>query len=146
MRLVRYNPFRELEDFPVGIRLFQDSVDRLFSEPASARPWTPNVDILENEDEIVLKADVPGLNEKEIHIRMEDGTLTLKGERSFNKGEKEKGYHRIERGYGSFVRCFSLPETVDPDKVKAEYKAGVLTVALPKKEAAKPRAIEVSVN
>ncbi len=146
MRLVRYNPLRELEDFPVGIRLFQDPVDRLFSEPASARPWTPNVDILENEDEIVLKADLPGLNEKEIDIRMESGTLTLKGERSFNKDEKQKGYHRIERGSGSFVRCFSLPETVDPDKVKAQYKAGVLTVALPKKEASKPRAIEVSIN
>ena len=146
MRLVRYNPLRDLEDFPVGIRLFQNSVDRFFSEPASARPWTPNVDILENEDEIVLKADLPGLSEKEIDIRMESGTLTLKGERSFNKDEKQKGYHRIERGSGSFVRCFSLPETVDTDKVKAQYKAGVLTVALPKKEASKPRAIEISIN
>ena len=146
MTLTRYNPFPDFEDFPAGIRLFHDSVNRLFSEPATARPWTPNVDVLENEDEIVLKADVPGINEKDIEIRMEDGALTLKGERKFDKEDKEKGYHRIERGYGSFVRCFSLPESVDPDQVKADYKAGVLTVTLPKKDVAKPRTVKVSVN
>ena len=146
MTLTRYNPFYDAENFPAGMRLFQDSVNRLFSEPATTRPWTPNVDILENENDITLTADIPGLEEKDIDIRMEDGTLTLRGERKFGGESGEKGYHRIERGYGSFVRCFSLPDSVDPEKVKANYKAGVLTVTLPKKEIAKPRAVKVSVN
>ncbi len=146
MTLMRYNPFRELEDWSTGLRLFSDSLNRLLSEPASSRPWTPNVDILETENEIVLKADIPGVDQKDIDIRLEDGTLTLKGERKFEKEDKEKGYHRIERGYGTFVRCFSVPESVDPDKVSADYKDGVLSVRLPKKEAARPRTVKVSVK
>ncbi len=146
MTLTRYNPFQELEDFPTGLRLFHDTMNRLFSEPASARPWSPNVDIKENENEIILEADVPGVNEKDIDIKIEDGTLTLKGERKFQEEKKGEGYHRIERGYGTFVRCFSMPEAVDPDKVKAHYKNGVLTVTLPKKEVAKPRTIKVAVS
>lgn len=143
MTLARYNPFR---DYDPGIKLFEDTLNRFFSTPETARPWTPSVDILENENEIVLRADVPGIRETDIDIKIEDGTLTLKGERKFDAETKDKGYHRIERGYGSFVRCFSLPDSVDPEKVAADYKSGVLTVTLPKKEVAKPRSVKVKVN
>jgi HSP20 family protein len=128
------------------MRLFEDTLNRFFSAPETARPWTPSVDIMETENEIVLKADLPGVSEKEIDITLEDGTLTIKGDRKFDSEARNKGYHRIERGYGSFVRCFSLPESVDPEKIDADYKSGVLTVTLPKKEVAKPRQVKVKVN
>jgi HSP20 family protein len=144
---MRYDPFAGFENFPAGINLFQDAVSRLLSEPAGGRPWAPPVDILETENELVLKADVPDVDLKDIDIQVENGTLTLKGERKFEKREGAKeGYHRIERSYGSFVRCFSLPETVDTEKVAAEYTNGVLTVTLQKKELAKPRSIKVNVT
>ena len=147
MAIVRHNPFPAgFEDFPVGLRLFQDTVSRLFSEPGT-RPWAPSVDIYETENELVLKADVPEIDPNQIEIQIENGTLTLKGERKFSQEEKNgKGYHRIERSYGSFVRAFSLPDTVDGEKVTADYKNGVLTVTLPKKEIAKPRSIKVEVT
>ena len=145
MTLTRYNPF-DLNEFSAPLRVFNDSVSRMFSDTDSTRPWTPNVDIKETENEIVLHADVPGIDEKDIDIKLEDGTLTLKGERKFEQEKKGEGYHRIERGYGSFVRCFSVPDSVDPEHVKAAYKNGVLSVTLPKKEVAKPRSIKVAVN
>jgi len=105
------------------------------------------VDILETENELVLKADLPDIDLKDVEIQVENGTLTVKGERKFEKRDTGKeGYHRIERSYGTFVRCFSLPETVESDKVGAEYKNGVLTITMPKKELAKPRAIKVKVT
>jgi HSP20 family protein len=117
----------------------------MFSEPAT-RPWSPSVDVLETENELVLKADLPDVNLKDIDIQIEQGTLSIKGERKFEKVEgKGTGYHRIERSYGEFQRYFSLPDTVDPDHVKADYKNGTLTVTLPKKEVAKPRTIRVGV-
>jgi len=146
MTLVNYRPFNaESDDLPSGLRLFHDSVARMFSEP-SARPWTPGVDILESENDLVLKADVPGVDPKNIDISMENGTLTLKGERKFENSETHQGYHRIERSYGSFARSFALPDTVDVEKVKADFKNGVLTVTLPKKEVAKPRAVKIEVQ
>jgi len=120
-------------------------VSRLFSEPAS-RPWTPSVDIFETENDLVLKADLPDIDPKAIEIQIENDTLTLKGERKFEQQKNGKGYHRLERSYGSFVRAFSLPETVDPENVKADYKAGVLTITLAKKELAKPRSIKIDVS
>jgi HSP20 family protein len=146
MPMIKYTPFAtELEDFPTGLRLFQDSISRLFSEPAS-RPWSPAVDIYETENELVLKADLPEVDPKNVGIQVENGTLTLKGERKFEQEKNGKGFHRIERSYGSFVRAFSLPDTVDAEHVKADYKSGVLTVTVPKKEVAKPRTINVEVN
>ncbi len=145
MTLMRYAPSTELEEFPVGLRLLQDSVSRLFSEPSN-RPWSPAVDIFETEHELVLKADVPEIEMKDIDLQVENGTLTLKGERKFEQEQKGRGYHRIERGYGSFVRAFTLPDSVDVEKVKAEYKNGVLTVTLAKKEIAKPKTIRVEIN
>lgn len=146
MPLIKYSPFRaEVEDFPVGVRLFQDSLSRLFSEPAS-RPWSPAVDIFENQNELILKADVPDVDPKNIGIQIENGTLTLKGERKFEDEQTGNGFHRVERSYGTFVRAFSLPETVDGEKVKADYKNGVLTVTIAKKEVAKPRTINVQIG
>ncbi len=148
MPVIKYGPFQsnDVDDFPAGVRLFQDSLSRLFSEPAS-RPWSPAVDILETENELVLKADVPDVDPKNVGIQVENGTLTLKGERKFEQEKNgHKGYHRIERSYGSFVRAFSLPETVNVDQVKADYKNGVLTITLPKKEVAKPKTINVEIS
>ncbi len=146
MTLMKYDPSHDLLDFSSGFRTFQDAVNRMLSEPRSQRPWTPAVDILETDNELVVKADLPAVDMRDIHVEMENGTLTLRGERKFEKEEKETGYHRIERSYGSFARYFSLPDTVEPDKVKADYKNGVLTVTLPKKEIAKPRSIKVQVD
>jgi HSP20 family protein len=146
MPLTKYDPYAEV-DFPSGIRLFQDAVNRLFSEPAAMRPWAPPVDILETENELVLKADLPDVDLKDIDIQIERGTLSIKGERTFEKVEGQgTGYHRIERSYGHFQRFFSLPDTVESDKVKADYKNGVLTITLPKKEVAKPRTIKIGVT
>lgn len=146
MPVMKYTPFQhETDDFPTGLRLFQDSLSRLLSEPAS-RPWTPAVDIFETENDLVLKADVPDVDPKNVAIQIENGTLTVKGERRFEQQQNGRGFHRIERGYGSFVRAFSLPETVDPEKVKADYKNGVLTITLAKKEVAKPRTVNVEIG
>ena len=145
MPVIKYNGFTpETEEFPAGLRIFQDSLSRLFSEPGS-RPWAPAVDIFENENELVLKADLPEVDPKNVGIEMENGTLTLKGERRFEDNKNGKAFHRIERGYGSFVRAFTLPETVDAEKVKADYKNGVLTITLPKKEVAKPRTVNIEI-
>lgn len=146
MAITRYNPFADPEDFPTGIRLFQDTVNRLLSEGGTARPWSPAVDIFETENELVLKADVPDVELKDIDIQLENGTLSLRGERKFESKKSEGGYHRLERSYGSFERYFTLPDTVDTEKVKADYKNGVLTVTLPKKEVAKPKQIKVQVH
>lgn len=144
MSLIRYNPFREMEEFARSWSLLPDLFSRVFEEPIAVRPWTPSVDIEERENEIVVKADVPGVSEKDLDVRLENNTLTIKGERKFEKEDKQKGYHRIERAYGSFVRSFALPAAVDADKVEAHYKDGVLTVTLPKTEAAKSRKVKIS--
>ena len=129
-----------------GLRFFEDAVTRLMSEPRASRPWSPAVDIFETEDAVTLKADLPDVKTDDIDIRVENGTLTLKGVRKFEKNENAKGYHRIERSYGDFVRSFAVPQTVETDKVAADYKDGVLTITLPKKETSKPRQIKVAVN
>ena len=129
-----------------NLRFFEDAFNRLLSEPRAGRPWSPAVDIFETEDELVLKADVPEVDLRDIDVRVENQTLTLSGERKFDQEETSKGYHRIERGYGQFTRSFSVPSTVDTEKVGAEYHNGVLTVKLPKKAAAKPRQVKIDVK
>src|SRR5438270_14093274 len=129
-----------------GMRLFEDAVTRLMSEPRTSRPWSPAVDIIESEDALTLKADLPDVKIDDIDVRVENQTLTLRGQRKFEKEEKVKGYQRIERSYGEFVLSFALPPTVDNEKVLADYKNGVLTITLPKKEAAKPRQVRVAVQ
>jgi HSP20 family protein len=143
VELARLNAF---SDFPAGLQLFQDAVSRILSDENQVRPWSPAVDILETENELIFKVDAAGVNLKDIDIQLENGTLTLKGERKFEKDDKVKGYHRIERGYGAFARSFTLPDTVNAENVYADYAQGVLTVTLPKQERAKPRAIKVNVN
>ncbi|MBZ5604497.1 MAG: Hsp20/alpha crystallin family protein [Acidobacteriia bacterium] len=145
MSVIRYTPFADLENFPAGLRLFQDSVNRLFSEP-NGRPWVPPVDIKETENELILKADIPDVELKDIDVRLENGNVTIRGERKFEKNEEKGGWHRVERSYGTFERVFTLPETVNPEAVKADYKNGTLTLTLPKKEIAKPRQIKVDVH
>jgi HSP20 family protein len=129
-----------------NLRMFEDAFSRLWSEPRTGRPWSPAVDIFETENELVLKADVPDVDLKDIEVRVENQTLTIRGERKFAEQENTKGYHRIERSYGTFVRSFAVPSTVDTEKVNAVYKNGVLSVSLPKKEAAKPRQVKVEVQ
>jgi HSP20 family protein len=127
-------------------RGFEDALTRFFNEPHSNRPWSPAVDIFESENELVLKADIPDVDLKDIDVRVENQTLTVAGERKFQKNDSVKGYHRIERNYGNFVRSFSIPNSFDTDSINATYRNGVLTVTLPKKEAAKPRQVKVEVQ
>ena len=145
--LIRRGTFPGFEDFPSsGLRIFEDTVNRLFTDAASTRPWSPSVDITENENELILMADVPGIKMEDIDLKVEDGTLSFSGKREFEKEETVGGYHRMERGYGTFHRAFTLPDSVDVEHVSAKYTDGVLTVKLPKKELAKPRSIKVAVG
>jgi HSP20 family protein len=143
VELARLNAF---SDFPAGLQIFQDTVNRILSDENQVRPWSPPVDILETENDLIFKVDAAGVNLKDIDIQLENGTLTLKGERKFEKDDKVKGYHRTERSYGAFARSFTLPDTVNAETVHADYVQGVLTVTLPKQERAKPRAIKVNVT
>ena len=139
MSLSHYDPLANL-------RLFEDAFSRMLTEPQTNRPWAPAVDIYETENELVLKADLPDVDLKDIDVRVENQTLTISGERTFEKNDTTKGYHRIERNYGSFVRSFSVPNSFDTENIAAEFKNGVLSVTLPKKEAAKPRQVKVEVK
>jgi HSP20 family protein len=129
-----------------NLRLFEDAFSRMLSEPSSNRPWSPAVDIYETENELVLKADLPEVNQKDIDVRVENQTLTISGSRNFEKSDDQKGFHRIERSYGNFVRSFAIPNTFDTENIKAEYQNGVLSVKLAKKEAAKPRQVKIEVK
>ncbi|HXS97147.1 MAG TPA: Hsp20/alpha crystallin family protein [Candidatus Limnocylindrales bacterium] len=128
-----------------NLRLFEDAFSRMLSEPQSNRPWTPAVDIFETENELVLKADLPDVDQNNIDVRVENQTLTIAGERKFENKQDGKGYHRIERSYGQFVRSFAVPNTFDTENINAQYRNGVLTVTLAKKEAAKPRQVKIQV-
>jgi HSP20 family protein len=143
MQLARLNAYN---DFPIGMQQFHEAVDRFLSDQNQVRPWSPPVDIFETETELTFKVDAAGVSLADIDVQLENGTLTLKGERKFKKDDKVTGYHRMERSYGAFARSFTLPETVDPEGVRADYADGVLTVTLAKKELAKPRTIKVNVN
>jgi HSP20 family protein len=128
-------------------RLFRDAFSSQLGETElSTRSWAPPVDIYETEDAIVLKAELPGVDPKDVDVRVEDNTLYLKGERKFEKEVKEQNYHRVERSYGSFARSFSLPNSISTDKVKAEFKDGLLTLTMPKREEAKPKTIKIDVT
>ena len=136
MSLSHYDPLASL-------RAVESAFSRLLTEPQTNRPWAPSVDIYETENELVLKADLPDVEAKDIDVRVENQTLTIAGERKFASASNEKGYHRIERSYGNFVRSFAVPNAFDTDKINAAYNNGVLTVTLVKKETAKPRQIKI---
>ena len=129
-----------------NLRLFEDAFTRMLTEPQTNRPWAPSVDIYETENELVLKADLPDVDLKDIDVRVENQTLSISGERKFEKTDTAKGYHRMERNYGRFTRSFAVPNSFDTEQIAADYKNGVLSVSLPKKEAAKPRQVKVEVK
>ena len=141
--ITRWEPFRDLA------RL-QDEVNRLFDggpyHTSESVGWTPSCDIYEDEEAVSLKFELAGVDPKDVDVRFENGVLTVKGERRLEKEEKRENYHRVERSYGTFSRSFSLPGSLDAEKIKAETKHGVLTITLPKKPEAKPRAIQVKVT
>ncbi|HKO04956.1 MAG TPA: Hsp20/alpha crystallin family protein [Candidatus Acidoferrales bacterium] len=145
--LTRWDPVNTLAKFQDEMtRMFDEPVFRGFRTPTSLTIWTPAVDIFETEHEIVLKAELPDIDEKDIDVRVEKNTLTLSGERKFEKEFKEENALRMERYYGTFSRTFTLPNIVKLDAVKAEYRNGVLTVKLPKLEEAKPKQIKIAVG
>ncbi len=146
MAIVRWDPFKDFMTLRDRMnRMFEDMVDLSKGEDKDimTSAWAPAVDIYETENEVVLSAEVPGVNEKEIEIKIEDGTLNIKGERRLEREAKEENYHRIERSYGSFFRSFSLPTYVDQDGIRAEYENGVLIVHMPKKPELKPRSVRI---
>jgi HSP20 family protein len=145
MFLAKYDPFRE-------IRSLQDEVNRLFtaSYPTAGgrdevmNAWHPRVDVWENSDSLVLEAELPGMTKDDFELSFENNMLTLKGERKFEKKSEGDNYHRIERGYGSFARSFTLPATVTAEGARAEFENGILRVSLPKREETKARKIEIT--
>src|ERR1700723_3267104 len=145
MSINRWVPFREAVALQNRVNsLFHDSNEG--ESAAAIARFTPAVDIYEDAKKVVLKLEVPGIEEKDLDIRVEHNTLTVKGERKFESEEKEENFHRIERRYGSFYRSFTIPTTVDPESVKASYDAGVLSINLDKRAEAKPKQIKVSVG
>jgi len=146
--MVRFEPFRDLlTSQREYVRLLKEAFSPMSGETeVSTRSWAPPVDIYETEDAIVLKAELPGIDPKDVEVRVEDNTLYLKGERNYEKEINEQNYHRIERSYGSFARSFSLPNSISAEKVKAEYKDGLLTLTMPKREEAKPKTIKIDVT
>jgi HSP20 family protein len=146
MAVIRWNdPFRDLA-------ALQDRMNRVFEESMGRRnrdeelftgTWAPPVDIYETKDRMILKAELPGFAEDQIHLRFEDGVLTMEGERKFEKKSGDENYHRVERSYGKFTRSFSIPTTVDHEKITASFENGILTVELPKREETRPKQIRV---
>ena len=135
--ITRIDPFRELASF------FENFAEPGGKDQLTAGSFVPPVDVYEDEHNLVLKLEVPGVNDEDLNVSVENSTLTIQGERKFEKEEKEENFHRIERRYGSFVRTFKLPNTVDTDKVGASYEKGILKITLAKRAEAKPRQIKV---
>jgi len=148
MAVVRWEPFRDLLSL-------QDRMNRMFDESYRGRSasddwalggtWAPAVDIYEHEGNIVLTAELPGVDPKDVDVRVENNVLTLRGERKWSDDVQRESYHRVERAYGSFTRSFTLPSVVDTDKIKADFKDGMLKLVLPKREEAKPKQISINV-
>jgi HSP20 family protein len=144
MAITRWVPFREVISMQNRLNsLFRDLNDG--ENPLTTAAFVPAVDVYEDAQKVVLKLDVPGIEEKDLDVRVENNTLTVKGERKFVKEEKEENFHRIERSYGSFFRTFTLPNTVNTENVQASYNAGVLKIELAKKAEAQPKQIKINV-
>ena len=144
--ITRWDPFR-------NFTAFQDQFNRMFEssvkggqDNSTLKTWAPAVDIYETENELVLKADLPDVEEKDIDVRVENNMLTIRGERKLEESVKEDNYLRVERTYGSFSRSFSLPNTVNTEAIEASYKNGVLTVQLPKSAESKPKQVRINVT
>jgi HSP20 family protein len=149
MAIVRFEPIRDLVGLQERMnRLFDESfrgAARHHDEDWSLGAWSPAVDIYEQNGNIVLKAELPGVDRKDVDVRVENNVLTLRGERKVEGEVKKESYHRVERSYGTFLRSFTLPSVLDTDKIKADFKDGVLRLTLPKKEEAKPKQISIQV-
>lgn len=144
LAITRWDPYRGMNRLHNQIdRLFGDSLPGWAAEEGTFSPWTPPVEIVEKPETLVVKAEVPGMNQKDIEVHVENGVLTIKGEKKHETETNEKDVHRSERYYGSFVRSFTLPTTVDVEKIRAAYKDGVLEVVLPKAETAKAKRITI---
>lgn len=144
MAITRFDPFRDIATLQDRInRAFGDSLARWGGEEGTFGTWLPPVEIFEKEDNLVIRAELPGMSQKDIELNVENGVLMIKGEKRREKELKEENIHRAERYYGSFVRTFALPTTVDVEKIRASYKDGVLEVVLPKAETAKAKRIEI---
>jgi HSP20 family protein len=147
MAIVRYNPFRDL-------RTIQDQMNRLLDlawtreggEELKEGVWQPAVDIYEDETSVIIKAELPDVEQKDIEVKIENSTLVLRGERKLDQSVKKENYQRIERYYGTFQRSFALPATIDVEKVRANCERGVLTITMPKKEEIKPKQINVEIK
>ena len=145
--LTRWEPFREFSTLQDRMnRLFRETQGNSQDESLISSSFAPAVDVYEDEHNVTLKIEVPGIDEKDIDVRIENNTLTVHGERKIEKEEKEENYRRVERQYGGFTRTFNLPPTVDAEKVQADYDKGVLKIILPKKAEAKPKQIKVNVG
>jgi len=145
--LTRWEPFREFTTLQDRMnRLFRDTYGDSRDEALTTSNFAPPVDVYEDEHNITLKIEVPGIEEKDIDVRIENNTLTVHGERKFEKEEKEENFRRVERQYGSFTRSFTLPNTIDAERVQATYDKGILKVQLVKKAEAKPKQIKVNVG
>ena len=148
MNIVRWNPFSEMS-------LLQNQMNRLFDTAlhgwtsesngtTGTTSWIPAADIYESDSELVVNLDLPGVDPKMVDLRVENNVLTIRGERQFEEKQNKENYHRVERSYGAFARSFTLSTSVDPEKIRANYKAGVLSITLPKAEAAKPKRIQIA--
>ena len=145
MNLVRWNPFGEMS-------LLQNQMNRLFDialqgwpgESNGTTSWMPAADIYESDNELVVNLDLPGVDPKAVDVRVENNVLSIRGERQFDEKQNKENFHRVERSYGPFARSFNLSTSVAPDKIRANYKAGVLSITLPKAEEAKPKRIEIA--
>lgn len=148
MNLMKWDPFRELEDVSNRLnRVFGRPLARMEpNEMFTVADWTPSADISETDTAYMIKAEIPGVNKEDVKVTIENGMLTIQGERRMEKEEKDKKFHRVERSYGSFMRSFRVPDDADESAVKAEFKDGVLNVTLTKSAKAKPKAINVSVS
>jgi len=136
--ITRIDPFRELASF------FENWATPTGKDQLAAGTFVPAVDVYEDEQNLVLKLEIPGVNEEDLNVSLENNTLTIQGERKFEKEEKEENFHRIERRYGAFTRTFKLPNTLDPEKVEANYEKGILKITIGKKAEAKPKQIKVA--
>ena len=148
MTLVRWRPMRDVFRFRDEMdRLFDDFMERFPTRrDLGDRMWSPDVDLCETDNEIVVEAEIPGMEQKDINVTIKDNVLTLKGEKKQEKEVKEANYHRVERNYGSFARTFTLPTAVVVDKAQAKYDNGVIRITLPKAEEVKPKEISVQVK
>jgi HSP20 family protein len=148
MTIVRWDPYRDVVALQNRMNsLFQDfSRNSNDNEPVTAAGFVPPVDIYEDEHKLVLKLEIPGIRQEDLDVRMENNTLTVKGERNFQTEGKEENFHRVERRYGSFYRAFTVPNTIDANSIKADYDAGVLRIELQKKPESKPKQIKINVG